>query len=85
MDIRAKFQLQEHRQASWGGDHRQHTFIFRPMYDDTIPEDRRFAQASPSGEMSITVDNPPVVEYWTSKLGQQFYLDFTPVNRDADS
>lgn len=83
MRIRAKFQLQEHRQTSWGGEHCSHTFIFRPSYDPNIPEDQRFAKASPSGEMSITVDNPPVIEYWTARLGKQFYLDFTPAEDAA--
>lgn len=83
MNIRAKFQLQEHRIVAWGGEYRGHTFIFRPSYDPSIPEDQRFAQASPTGEMSILVDNPPVIEYWSAQLGKQFYLDFTPAPADG--
>lgn len=78
MKIRAKFMLQEHRIFGYGSPHRTHTFIFRPQYDTSIPEDRRFALATPTGEMSITVDNPTVLEAWMGQEGKQFYLDFTP-------
>ena len=54
-------------------------YTFAPQYDTTIPEDQRFAQASPSGEMWIQVDNP-AVEF---ELGGYYYLDFTPVPAPA--
>ena len=78
MKVLAKFMLQEHRQYGYGGGHVQHTFVFRPQYDPSIPEDQRFAKASPTGEMTITVDNPTVVAEWAGKQGTQFYLDMTP-------
>ena len=77
MNIRAKFMLQEHHQKSYGSKWKGHTFIFQPQYDEKIPEDQRFARATPTGRLEIMVDNPPVVEYWHSQLGKQFYLDFT--------
>ena len=81
MKVNAKFKLAEHHEISWGyADHVGHKFVFRPEYDDRIPEDKRFHKATPSGEMSIMVDNPPVVEFWKSQIGKQFYLDFTPVD-----
>ena len=80
MNIRAKFKLTEHRCSSWNGIDFSHEFVFQAHYDDTIPEDRRFATATPSGQMVIRVDNPPVVEYWGSQLGKCFYLDFTPAD-----
>lgn len=83
MKIRAKFMLQEHRQSSYGGNNQQHRFVFRPSYDPNIPEDQRFATATPNGEMEIAVDNPPVVDYWISQLGKQFYLDFTAADDGA--
>ena len=83
MNIRAKFMLQEHRRFSWDGKHFSHTFVFRPQYDPSIPEDPRYNRATPSGEMTLTVDNPAVVECWANQMGQQFYLDFTPAADDA--
>lgn len=79
MEGRAKFMLQEHVQTGWSFDHKQHTFVLRPQYDTAIPEDQRFAKATPTGELRLVVDNPKVVESWSRKLGQLFYLDFTPV------
>lgn len=76
MNVRAKFMLTGHTHNAWGrGD--SHEFEFTPQYDPNIPEDQRFSQASPSGKMTIRVDNPPVVEFWVSQMGKQFYLDFT--------
>ena len=78
MMTRAKFMLTAHTEMAYGPDSwRGHEFKFSAQYDPSIPEDQRFAQASPSGEMKIMVDNPPVVEFWKGMLGKQFYLDFT--------
>ncbi|MBS0276887.1 MAG: hypothetical protein JSR81_04650 [Proteobacteria bacterium] len=44
-------------------------------YDNTIPEDRRFCEATPSGTFEMQVTNPAVVEQL--KLGKHFYLDLT--------
>ena len=79
MNVRAKFMLQEHAMIGHGGAHIYHTFVFRPQYDDSIPEDQRFATATPTGELRISVDNPAVIAAWTDRQGKQFYLDFTPV------
>lgn len=51
------------------------TYRFTAQYDQSIPEDQRYAKASPSGELRIKVDNP----YVTFEPGRQYYLDFTPV------
>lgn len=48
-----------------------------PQYDQSIEEDRRFAKATPSGTIVLTVDNPPAAAYL--EPGQQFYVDFTRV------
>lgn len=47
------------------------------VYDSTIPEDQRFAKATPSGHIEISVDNPAAVEFL--ELGKAFYVDFVPV------
>lgn len=75
MNIRAKFMLQSHIVTSYGGDYKAHEFVFSAQYDDTIAEDRRFAKATPTGQLRMTVDNPSVVEEFASKVGKQFYLD----------
>lgn len=50
------------------------TYRFGAVYDTSIPEDERYAQATPYGELKITVDNPAVAFI----PGQAYYLDFTP-------
>lgn len=72
--VRAKFQLvSETLNAGTTAKH----FTFSPRYDTSIPEDVRFSKATPSGELKMYVDNPAALEQL--KLGQDYYLDFTPV------
>lgn len=42
-----------------------------------IPEDERYAKATPSGTIIMQVDNPPAAEFLA--LGKKFYVDFVPV------
>ncbi len=78
MTVRAKFQvvsITEHE--GWSGK----TVHLAPRYDERIPEDRRFAQATPSGTLEMTVDNPAALAELA--LGRTFYLDFTPIDPPA--
>lgn len=54
-------------------------YKFQAMYDPDIPEDQRFAQATPSGSLEITVDNPSA----QFTCGAYYYLDFVPVDVEA--
>lgn len=79
--VRAKFtvtQVRQHyynngKEAMKGGTE----ILLSPQYDDSIPEDQRFARATPSGEMRLVIDNPAAVDYL--KPGEAFYVDFTAV------
>ena len=82
MKIRCKFQLQEVREHHYHGGTGK-TFVFRPCYDTTIPEDQVFMKYSPSGEFTIFVTNPVVLAEW--KLGEHYYFDATPVPVAADA
>lgn len=73
--VRAKFMVTEIRQHSYGGDAR--TVILAPQYDTSIPEDQRYAQATPSGRIEMYIDNPPALA--ALPIGKAFYVDFTPV------
>jgi hypothetical protein len=74
--VRAKFQcnsVEQFSPAPRGGIwHR--TFKFQAVYDTTVPEDQRYATATPSGELRLSVDNPNV----SFEPGKAYYLDFTP-------
>jgi hypothetical protein len=50
---------------------------FHTLYDDTIPEDQRFALATPSGQLTMIVTNPVVLDQ--VKQGKSYYLDFIEV------
>lgn len=52
------------------------TYRFMAQYDTSVPEDQRYAKATPSGSLTIAVDNPAV----TFEPGKSYYLDFTPAD-----
>ncbi|MEU1474511.1 hypothetical protein [Streptomyces sp. NPDC005760] len=81
MAVRAKFQCTIETHKRWGAAASQvaRTYEFMAIYDPTVPEDQRYAKASPSGNLTIQVDNPNV----TFEPGKQYYLDFTPVDGGA--
>lgn len=52
------------------------TYRFTAVTDSSTPENERYARYTPSGALTITVDNPNV-EF---TIGTGYYLDFTPVD-----
>lgn len=72
MTVRCKFTLSSITRYPYGGA----TYTFNPQYDTSIPEDQRFAKASPSGEFRILIDNPAAQEMF--ELGKAYYFDATP-------
>jgi hypothetical protein len=79
MSVRAKFQVQSIKELAWSKTHREITLA--PQYDTSIPEDRRYATATPSGSIMLMVDNPAASDQL--KLGEFFYVDFTPCESEA--
>ena len=77
MTVRAKFTVAEIRRYSWDQGHSAE-IILTPQYDESIPEDRRFLKATPSGKLAMRVDNPTAIEQL--QLGRVFYLDLVPVD-----
>jgi len=74
MSVRAKMQLQEVTSVQWSAGTK--ILKFQTSYDPTIPEDQRFTKATPSGQITMQVDNPAALEQL--KLGEFYYVDFTP-------
>lgn len=72
--VRCKLQLVETTDLAWSGGKR---FKFVANYDTNIPEDRRFAKASPNGTFEIHVDNEAVFDKF--KNGAYYYFDMTPI------
>lgn len=73
MTVRAKFRCTsvETRQTDAHGK----LYKFDAVYDPSIPEDQRFATATPWGHMEINVTNPAV----TFTPGTSYYLDLIEV------
>lgn len=76
--VRAKFAVTGHTRHHYG----HQTIMLEPRYDDSIPEDRRFYQATPSGKLEMTIDNPAAIEALMpgGELGKTFYIDLTPAD-----
>lgn len=74
--VRAKFRCTSVENFAPAGTEGLRVIRFAAQYDDSIPEDQRYAKYTPSGELRLTVDNPNV----TFEPGKHYYLDFTPVD-----
>lgn len=74
---RAKFRCMSETRHSYNPESR--TYRFGAIYDPHLPEDQRFAKATPSGTVEIVVDNPAV--HYT--LGQDYYFDIIPAEVTA--
>jgi hypothetical protein len=77
MATRAKFNLNSITSVDYGNSYASKQYEFSAVYDDGIPENQRFAKASPSGQLKITIDNPAAQEFFAGKVGKSFYLDVT--------
>lgn len=73
--VRAKFTVTDIQPLDGNNDGK--TVVLTPQYDQAIPEDQRFYQATPTGRFEMTIDNPPALEVLT--LGRAFYIDLTPM------
>ena len=69
--MRAKFRVNSYTQYSGTG----RKFELSAVTDDGTPENARYNTATPSGQLSITIDNPAVVDFL--QVGKSYYLDFT--------
>ena len=72
--VRGKFTL---TQMTQGAGQTGRSLTFSPQYDPNLPEDQKYAKATPSGSLTMYVDNPPALEQLV--LGKAYYLDLTPV------
>jgi len=53
------------------------TLHAHPVYSGS-EENKSFSQATPSGNLSLTITNPEA--FGVIKEGQDFYLNFTPID-----
>lgn len=75
MAIRAKFMVSAITEHAWGT-----TMVkLETRYDESIPEDQRLYDATPSGNFEMMVNNPKALEQL--KLGEFFYIDLIPIDK----
>lgn len=75
MTVRAKFQVQSIKETMWNRQSRE--VVLSPVCDDGIPEHQRYAKYTPSGMVTIVIDNPLAVAQF--ELGKYYYVDFNKV------
>lgn len=73
--VRAKFVLAEETRCNWSPTSKK--LVFSAQYDQNTPEDQRYSKATPTGTLTMQVDNPAALEQF--ELGKAYYIDFTPV------
>jgi|GEM_PF-3258917 len=78
MKIRGKFTVQSHKRNAYSLAYTE--LALGAVYDQTIPEDQRYIEATPTGQITMLVMDR-VAEHFP--LGKQFYVDFTPVEEAA--
>ena len=81
MTVRAKFRLAEDA-ALFGTNPPARKLTFYAMYDPSIPEDMRYEKYTPSGQFTMTCNNPAALEQFV--LGKQYYFDITEVPEEAN-
>lgn len=80
--MRCKVSIQEVRLHSV-----TETIIARPVCrqspypENGLDEDNTFSKFSPSGEFQLTIANPDLLGAY--KPGQEFYVDWTPIEKTA--
>lgn len=81
MTVRSKMKLTSITSHAWSPNAK--TLKFSAQYDPDIPEDQRFQKATPTASIEIQIDNPAAVDKF--ELGQDYYVDFSPVNAAASA
>lgn len=74
MSVRAKFRLTSITEHHWNPTSR--TLRFQAEYDQSIPEDRRFYDATPTGSFEMLCNNPSATGQF--EIGKAYYIDLTP-------
>jgi len=74
MSVRAKLCLTSVTTQCWNPNSKK--LHFDTQYDDSIPEDQRFYDATPSGNFEMLVNNPAALAQF--ELGKMYYVDVTP-------
>lgn len=68
--------------ADWEGADRKQRVKFQAVYDESIPEDRKFnAATATESSMELVITNQNLIDGF--ELGAKYYVDLTPIKEDA--
>lgn len=67
-------QLTGRKKTCW--DDKSEELEFFAQYDTTIPEEKRFSDATPNGHLLLYVNNPEVLK--ALELGKKYYFFVVP-------
>ena len=70
--VRAKFRVSGIKHLYWSQTARE--IEMQAVMADEVPENQRYHKYTPSGTLTITIDNPPASDFF--ELGKEYYLDF---------
>lgn len=77
--VRAKFMVTGVKRFTWteGAE-----VTMGAQYDEQLPEDLKFSEATPTGELTMLVTSQSALERLApdGKPGRVFYLDFVPAD-----
>ncbi len=73
--VRGKFRVDKITRHAWSKEAGEVTLS--AVCDDGIEENARYAKFTPSGSITMMIDNPPALAAF--ELGAEVYVDFTPV------
>jgi len=73
--VRGKFRVESVTYYTEPGPTASRKVTLRAQHDDGQPENTRYAKATPSGMIEMTIDTPPAAEQFAP--GKVFYVDFT--------
>lgn len=75
MSVRGKFKLVQICSLSWNTGAKE--LKFNAVCSDDTDENKKFHKYTPSGTITMTVDNPEAMEQF--ELGKDYYVDFLPI------
>ena len=73
----------EHKRQDTGEKYQEQISIYGVYSDDPNSENKKWATATPAFNLNMTIDNPGAFD--KLKTGQDFYLDFIPVEQAASA
>jgi hypothetical protein len=68
--VRAKFTVTTKKPRQGGGS----DIVLTPQYDPNAKDDEKYAKSTPSGSITLVVDNPPAEAAF--EVGKAYYVDF---------